>query len=105
MGVAYDCGIEVLHYDFDLRLDLVGYPSRGGAFLTGSALGSALLGIGALWVFRALYFDQLAPIKHNGVFLRCRVREIHLLPLAHRLHFSDGILKKVRLMSTITLEG
>ena len=105
MGVAYDCGIEVLHYDFDLRLDLVGYPSRGGAFLTGSALGSIFPSIVALWVFRALYFDQLAPIKHNGVFLRCRVREIHLLLLAHGFHFSDGILREIRLMSTIAREG
>ena len=55
--------------------------------------------------FRALYLAHLAPIKHNGVFLRGSVREIHFLLLAHRLHVSDGILKEVRLMSTITREG
>ena len=82
-----------------------GIPRGVGAFLAGYARGSALLGLMALWLFRTAYLDHLAPIKHNGVFLRGSVREIHFLLLAHRLHVSDGILKKVRLMSTIALEG
>jgi len=41
------------------------------------------------------YLDRLAPIKHNGVFLRGSVREIHLLLLAHCFHFTDGILRKI----------
>jgi hypothetical protein len=40
MRVAYCCGIEVLDNVLDVRLDLVGYPSRGGAFRAGFALGS-----------------------------------------------------------------
>ena len=48
MGVVYDGGIEVLDDGCNVRLDLVGYPSWGGTFLDRSALGSALLGIGAL---------------------------------------------------------
>jgi hypothetical protein len=39
-GVPYDCGIEVFHNGFDVRLDLVGYPACGGAFRAGFALGS-----------------------------------------------------------------
>src|SRR5712691_2741153 len=74
-GVTDYCGIEVFHNGCNVRLDLVGYPSWGGAFLAGSALGSALLGIGALCLFRAVYLDHLTPIKHNGVFLRGRISE------------------------------
>src|SRR5712691_6599004 len=100
MGIAYCCGIEAFHYGYNVRFDLVGYASRSGAFLTRAALGSR-----ALWLFRALYLDHLATIKHNSMFLRGRVREIHLLLLAHRLRFSDGILKEVRLMATVAQVG
>ena len=62
MGIAYCCGIEAFHYGCNVRLDLVGYASRGGAFLARAALGSM-----ALWSFRALYLDHLTPIKHNSV--------------------------------------
>ena len=62
MGIAYCCGIEAFHYGCNVRLDLVRYPSRGGAFLARAALGSM-----ALWSFRALYLDHLTPIKHNSV--------------------------------------
>src|SRR5438093_3450223 len=84
MGVAYDGGIEVFHSGCDVCLDLVGYPSCGGAFRAGFALGSALLGLGALCLFRALYLNHLAPIKYNGVFLRGRISEIQFLLLAYR---------------------
>src|SRR5438128_2524787 len=40
-GVPYGGGIEVFHPSCNVRLDLVGYPSWGGAFRAGSALGSA----------------------------------------------------------------
>jgi len=100
MGVAYCSGIETFHYGCNMRLNLVGYASRGGAFLVRAALGSM-----ALWSFRALYIDHPASIKHNSVFLGRGVREIHLLLLAHRLRFSDGILKEVRLMSTVAQVG
>jgi hypothetical protein len=105
MGIPYDGGIEVLDKGFDIGLDLVGYPACRSAFRAGCPLARTFLGIVALRLLRALYLDQLPAIKHNGVFLRCRVCEIYFLLLAHRLHFSDGILKKVRLMSTIALEG
>src|SRR5712691_3414023 len=104
-GVPYGGGIEVFHHGCNVRLDLVGYLSCGGAFLAGSALGSALLGLATWRLFRALYLDHLPLIKHNRVFLRGRISEIHLLLLSHRLHVSDGILKEVRLMSTIALKG
>jgi hypothetical protein len=99
-GIAYGGGIEVFHKGCNVRFDLVGYASRGGAFLARAALGSR-----AWWLFRALYLDHLATIKHNGVFLGGRVHEIHLLLLAHRLYVSDGILKEVRLMSTVAQVG
>src|SRR5262249_239516 len=101
MAVADDGGIEVFDSSGDVRLDRVGYLSCGGAFRAGFALGSAFPGLAILCLFRAFYFDHLASIKHNCVFLRGRVCEIHFLPLAHCLRFSDGILKEVRLMSTI----
>ena len=101
MGIPYDGGIEVLDDGGDLRLDRVGYVLCGGSFRAGCPLARTLLGLVAVCLFRALYRDHLAPIKHNRVFLRCRVRKIHFLPLAHRLRFSDGILKEVRLMSTV----
>ena len=82
MRVTYGCGIEVFHYGCDVRLDLVGYPSCGGAFRAGSTLGSASLGIGASRLLRALYLDQLPTMKHNSVFLRRGVCEIYLLLLA-----------------------
>src|ERR1044072_1716946 len=88
MGVAYDGGIKVFHSGCDVRLDRVGYPACGGASRAGCALGSALLGLVALWLFRALYLDQLAAIKHDGVFLRGSITKIHLLLLAHRPHVS-----------------
>src|SRR5262249_49088279 len=34
MGGAYDCGIKVFHSGCDVRLDRVGYPLCGGAFLS-----------------------------------------------------------------------
>src|SRR5262249_3912444 len=86
MGIAYDGGIKVFHSGCDVRLDRVGYSSCGGAFRAGFTLGSAVLGLGALCLFWALYFDHLAPIKHNRVFLRGRISEIYLFLLAHRLH-------------------
>jgi hypothetical protein len=81
VGVAYDGGIEALDDGGNLRLDLVGYPSCGGTFRTGFALARTVLGLGALGLLRALYRDHLAPIKHNGMLLRGRVREIDLLLL------------------------
>jgi hypothetical protein len=105
MGVAYDCGIKVLHNGCDLRLDLVGYSPCGSAFRPGSALGSALLGLMALCLFWALYLHQFSPMKYDGMFLRGRVREIHFLLLAHRLQFSDGSFREIGLMSTIALKG
>src|SRR2546428_498023 len=75
MGVAYDGGIEVLNNGFDVHLDLVGYPSCGGASRAGCPLARTLFGILALRLLRALYLNHLAPIKHNGMLLRCRVRE------------------------------
>src|SRR5262245_14183398 len=95
MRVAYDGGIKVFHSGCNVRLDRVGYPLGGCAFRAWVALGKTLLCLGALCLFRALYFDHLASIKHNRVFLRGGVCEIYLLLLAHRLHFSDGILKEV----------
>src|SRR5712691_11847155 len=65
-GIAYGGGIEVFHKGCNVRFDLVGYASRGGAFLARAALGRAALGSRAWWLFRALYLDHLATIKHNG---------------------------------------
>src|SRR5262249_705303 len=87
MRFANDGGIEVVHSGFDGRLDRVGYPSCGGTFRAGFAPARTLLGLMALCLFRALYRDHLAPIKHNGVFLMGRISDIHLFLLAHRLHF------------------
>src|SRR6266567_2788537 len=64
MGVAYDCGIEAFHNGCNVRLDRVGYPSCGGA-----SLHVASLGIGASRLLRALYLNQLAPIKHDGLIV------------------------------------
>src|SRR5262249_62048574 len=50
MGVANDGGIEVFHSGFDVRLDLVGYPSCGGASRARCALARTLLGLVALWL-------------------------------------------------------
>ncbi len=105
MGVAYDGGIEVFYNGCDVRLDLVRYPTCAGTSCAGFPRGRAALGRMALWLFRALYRDHLAPIKYNGVFLRCRVCQIHFLLLAHRLDVSDSPFREVRLMSTIALEG
>src|SRR5215813_4900178 len=100
MGVAYDGGIKVFYSGCDVRLDRIGYPSCGGAFRAGYTFARTLFGLVASRLLRALYRDHLAPIKHNGMFLRGRVREIYLFLLAHRLRFSNGILKEVRLTST-----
>ena len=43
MGVANDGGIEVFHSGFDVRLDLVGYPSCSGASRAGFPLGNVFL--------------------------------------------------------------
>jgi hypothetical protein len=105
LGVAYDGHIKVLDDGCDVRLDRVGYPSCGGAFRAGASLGRTALGLVALWLFRALYLDQLPTMKHNGVFLGRGVCEIYLLLLAHCFHFFDGPFREIRLMSTIALEG
>ena len=100
MGVASDCGIEAFDYGCDVCFDLIRYPSRGGAFLARAALGIVALG-----VFRALYIDNPAPMKHNRMFLGRSVPEIHFFPLAHRLRFSDGLFKEMRLVSTVAQVG
>jgi hypothetical protein len=90
MGVPYDGGIKVVHNGGDVCLDRIGYPSCGGA-----SLHVASLGLVTLWLFRALYLNQLPAMKHDGMFLSGSVCEIHLLLLAHRFQLSDGILKEV----------
>jgi hypothetical protein len=82
-----------------------GIPHVVARFVRGFALGSALLGLVALWLFRALDLHQFAPIEHDGMFLRGSVTKIHLLLLAHRPHVSDDPFREVRLMSTIALKG
>src|SRR2546428_2716464 len=95
MRIAYLCGVKLLHRYFHVCFDFVRYPWLGTASLGRATPGVTLLGVTILRLFRALYLDHLTLIKHNGMFLRGSVREIDSFLLAHRLDFSDGILREV----------